>query len=239
MTYDKNTIEFAPLPTKHNFYDITGRIFSRLTVLGFAGVYGRRRYMWFCECECGTIKLVDKACLTTGNTKSCGCWASEEASKRAKTHGWSKGANRHPLYSTWVNIRNRCRLVTDRVFKHYGGRGIKLCQGWDDFVAFQADMGERPSPKHTVERRDNNQHYSCGHCDECITNGWEANCYWATMQEQANNTRRNRVLTYQGRTQTLAMWCRELHLSYGKVLERLRAGKTVEFAFESPNYVRQ
>ena len=95
-------------------------------------------------------------------------------------HGES-GVNRTPEYSVWKGIRYRCNDPKNHSFKYYGGRGIRVCERWDRYEKFLADMGRRPSPKHSIERKDNNGDYS------------PQNCKWATVQEQALNSRKTRL----------------------------------------------
>jgi hypothetical protein len=68
--------------------------------------------------------------------------------------------NPHPLYSTWINMRSRCSNPTLPNYHLYGGRGIKVCDEWNDFHRFIADMGPKPTPLHSIERKDNDGHYS-------------------------------------------------------------------------------
>jgi hypothetical protein len=89
------------------------------------------------------------------------------------------GMNKTPEWNAWVNMRQRCLNPNHTNYKHYGGRGIKVCERWLDFDNFLADMGRKPDPELTLERIDNSKGYE------------PANCKWATMKEQSNNTRRN------------------------------------------------
>jgi hypothetical protein len=103
-------------------------------------------------------------------------------------------------------MHNRCEKPNHRVWKDYGGRGILVCEGWNDFLVFVEDMGPKPSLDHEIDRKDNNGHYSCGHCDQCVENGWVANCQWSTHSEGQNNKRTTIFLEYDGKRLTLIEW---------------------------------
>lgn len=81
----------------------------------------------------------------------------------------------HPLYHTWENMRQRCNNPKHTAYKWYGGRGIKICEQWSDFAAFLKDVGNKPTPKHTLDRVDNNGNYE------------PSNVKWSTQQEQLRN----------------------------------------------------
>jgi hypothetical protein len=125
-------------------------------------------------------------------------------------------------------MRRRCYDPQQKRWADYGGRGITVCDRWNEsFLNFLADMGPMPSPQHSVERRDNSQAY----CPE--------NCYWASSIEQARNTRRSLSYTYQGTTRTLPEWCEVLGVSYDRMYCRLRLyGYTFEEAVTLPNNPR-
>jgi len=109
-------------------------------------------------------------------------------SKREKTRfGLSTGRE----YKSWRAMLYRCTREKDVRYHRYGGRGIKVCQGWNDFGNFLNDMGPRPEGR-TLDRIDNDGNYSCGHCEECLRQGWAANCRWATAKEQNNNQLRHK-----------------------------------------------
>jgi len=118
-------------------------------------------------------------------------------------------------------MRKRCYNPSNKQYKDYGGRGIKVCDRWLDnkhgFENFLQDMGPRPSSKHSIERRDNNGNY----CPE--------NCYWATKKEQSRNTRRNCWLSAYGKTIILTDWAQELACHYTVIIYHLRRGKTMEW----------
>src|SRR4051812_12730576 len=100
----------------------------------------------------------------------------------SRTHGmWET-----PEWRAWHSMRNRCNVPTSKDYERYGARGVRVCANWNSSAgAFLADMGQRPSLGHSLDRRDNDGHYSCGKCAECLANGWPANCRWATASEQA------------------------------------------------------
>jgi hypothetical protein len=123
---------------------------------------------------------------------SCGC---QQGNWK---HGHEVGKKATPELKTWRKMRERCLSAACLDYKNYGGRGIQICDAWSDFKIFLLDMGPRPSKKHSIERVDVNGHYE------------KANCVWATKQEQARNTRVNRKITIDGRTECLAVWLVEL-----------------------------
>lgn len=159
--------------------DLTNGRFGRLTVLGFAGKRGRKLY-WLCRCDCGTSKEIHGDHLKAGRTRSCGC-LNREAQRQSfgKHHGApADKSQRHPLYSTWCNMKARCYNPSVDAYPYYGGRGIVVADEWrDDFARFAADMGPKPSPGHSIDRINPDGHYGPG------------NCRWATKSEQSANRR--------------------------------------------------
>ncbi len=138
-------------------------------------------------------------------------------------HGHNKKGHMTPEYRAWLHMKVRCNWERDRAYHHYGGRGIKVCPRWEkSFVAFLEDMGLRPSPKHSLGRIDNEKGYS------------PENCRWETRTQQMRNTRRNRFLTFKGKTQTVSEWAVELGMEYGTLSARLLKGWSVEAALSTP-----
>lgn len=117
-----------------------------------------------------------------------------------------------PEYRAWSQAKGRCSNPKLRNFHIYGGRGIRVCERWNDFLVFLADMGPRPSDKHSLDRIDGNGDY----CPE--------NCRWATIEQQANNTSTNRFVTMNGETLTIAQWARRTGLQAGTIQFRLAHG---------------
>lgn len=119
-------------------------------------------------------------------------------------------------------MRQRCRNPNSLDYPRYGGRGISVCERWNDFAAFLLDMGERPSLKHSLDRIDPLGNY----CPE--------NCRWATASEQASNKPSLQKLFYQGEYKTVSEWCRHLGIKENMVRKRLCRGWSVGRALEQP-----
>jgi hypothetical protein len=151
--------------------DLTGLTFTRLLVLYRDGSIARRP-AWLCLCQCGNKVRVRAGSLLGGHHRSCGCLQRERASEVKKTHGQSKS----PEYKAWCQMRERCSNSSLDRWDHYGGRGIRVCDRWmNNFPAFFADLGPRPTPEHSLDRIDNDGNYEPG------------NCRWATRSEQQRN----------------------------------------------------
>lgn len=199
--------------------DLTGHRYGRLTVIRESPNRGTpKRVRWVCRCDCGNETTVSGNAMRRGNTRSCGCLISEGVRRRSTTHGMSRA----PEFWVWSAMRNRTTNPNDRNWKHYGGRGIGICERWLTFENFYADMGLRPSAKHTIERKDNDGPYS------------PENCCWILMSAQALNKRNARLLEYDGRIQHLIEWARETGLNSSDILYRLKAGWSVEKALTTP-----
>ncbi len=138
---------------------------------------------------------------------------SNRHAKKAIKHGQGSGKLK-PLsltYKTWQQMKDRCSNPQNPGYHKYGGRGILVCPAWmNSFTEFWKDMGDRQSVEYSIERINNDGNYEPG------------NCRWATRIEQARNTRRNIIVTIEGRTQCLKDWAREFGISYGTVTSRIR-----------------
>lgn len=158
-----------------------------------------RPVRWICLCDCGKKRSIPSTSLVRGSSKSCGCF-------RSKHGGFGS-----PEYTVWQNIKRRCYYSADISYKNYGGRGITVCSRWrNSFKNFLEDMGKRPSPKHSIDRINNNGHYS------------PANCRWATREEQMRNRRNNKFLEHNGIRLTQAEWCRKLRIDKDTLKRRLK-----------------
>ncbi len=170
------------------FRNLSGLRFGRLVVLCISHRDRFNHIWWVCQCDCKTRKTIVYSSLTTGMTKSCGCFRREVLKQLRTTHGQS--ATRHGQqpsseYHIWRNMIRRCYDPTNKRYKRYGARGIKVCKSWrHSFEMFFADMGPRPKGKtkngralYSIDRINNSQGYKPN------------NCRWATILEQAQNRR--------------------------------------------------
>jgi hypothetical protein len=156
--------------------DLAGQVFGRLTALYCDG-RKRGNATWACKCSCGTtVQHVRRDYLTSGQKKSCGCLQSEQG-KHGHAGKQANGKKKSPEYRTWVGIRQRCYNPRATAYKHYGGKGITVDPRWiNSFENFLADMGLKPSRKHSIDRYpDRNGNYTVG------------NVRWATASEQNKN----------------------------------------------------
>lgn len=193
--------------TTHNFTDITGQTFGRLTVINRTENRRSKKVQWKCLCECGGTTITGTHELRSGNTKSCGCFGKEQLDSFRKTHEKFDT----PEYDTWCHMKNRCYNPKDVGFKDYGGRGITICNKWrHDFLLFFNHIGPKPPGNYSVERIDNNGNYEPG------------NVRWATPKEQTNNQRSNHNITFRGVTMTRAQWAEALGINKGTLSSRIR-----------------
>lgn len=158
-----------------------GAIFGRLTVSRIAPSTPRGERQWECLCSCGKTTVVTKARLSHSITRSCGCLHRETAAQIKLKHGASRSGARTPEFVVWHSAKSRCCNPQTTGYADYGGRGITMAPEFlNDFAAFFAEVGPRPTPKHTIERIDNERGYEPG------------NLRWATRAEQGHNRRNTR-----------------------------------------------
>lgn len=201
--------------------DLTGKKFERLTVVSEGDYYispkGAKVKRWICKCECGNTIQANTTQLRNGNVKSCGCYMREKAKKNHVVHGMYG----ERLYNIYTSMIQRCENPNKADYHNYGGRGIKVCDEWKhDFQAFY-DWALANGYKKglTIDREDVDGNYE------------PSNCRWATMKEQNNNRRNNRLLTFNGETHTMAEWADITGIKYSVLACRILNHKwTVERA---------
>lgn len=151
---------------------LEGQRFGRLLVLSLTEERRRKKACWLCRCDCGKDAIVPSGQLRSGMTRSCGCLRAEVE----RTVGIKHGMNKTPEHRAWVAMRERVNNPNHASYSYYGGKGIKICERWDDFRNFFEDMGPHPFPKATLDRWPN----PAGNYEP-------SNCRWATRQQQSEN----------------------------------------------------
>ena len=188
------------------FADLTGLRVGKLVALSMLPeLTPWKRAQWLVQCDCGKQKVVLASNLQAGKSLSCGCVGKQKNSERLTKHGGSETN----LYEVWCSMLARCGRPTAKQYANYGARGIKVCDRWKDFANFAADVGEKPSPKHSLDRINNDGDYE------------PSNIRWATPAEQVRNTRRNILITVNGEKRLMLDVAASNGISRGTVYHRL------------------
>lgn len=191
--------------------NLTNKYFGHLKVLGFDHMGPRGRSYWQCRCECGEVVVVRRDRLISGHTTSCGCYATDVNKERMTKHGLSTTR----LYSIWRGMRQRCR---DTKYERYGGKGIQVCDEWDDFREFYNwAIHNGYEPNLSIDRIDNDGDY----CPE--------NCRWVDNIVQGNNKCTNRYIEYNGITHTVSEWSRIFGVHRESLNYRIKHGNMRDF----------
>lgn len=203
---------------------LEGMRFNRTTVrvFLFQKPSGKKSnsYYWICLCDCGTWHIVNARCLFRKHTQSCGCLNRDPSTKFTK-HGHARQSGTPPEFKSWEKMRKRVNDPNNEWFHRYGGRGIRYCEGFNEFADFLKVIGPRPRNK-TLDRRNNDGNYSCGTCAECTANRWPLNVRWATIDEQNSNKHNTVFLTIDGRRQALLLWAKEIGMTRHSLYEQYR-----------------
>lgn len=163
------------------------------------------------RCACGNEFTTVVSSVKTGHTRSCGCLCGRIVADATRTHGKS----RTPTYRVYLQMIRRCENKKNKSYADYGGRGIAVCQRWrESYELFLGDMGERPSPSHSIDRIDNNGNYEPG------------NCRWATITQQRRNRRTTKWLTIYGKRMAAVEWAEVSMTNPKTVYARLANGWT-------------
>lgn len=181
--------------------NISGKKFGKLTAIKPNGKNKKGQILWLCKCDCGSDYITSASNMLCGNTTSCGC-------SRRKN---GLILNRR-IYSIWNGMKNRCYNSSHIAFKNYGGRGIIICNEWlHDFQAFYGwAIANGYSDDLTIDRIDTNGNYE------------PSNCRWVSMKVQANNTRKNIKVTYNGEIHTISEWIEIIGVSRRVMENRIK-----------------
>lgn len=201
--------------------DINGVKFDRLLVVVSVGKDKRNNILWDCICECGNRRVVRTSDLTSGKTKSCGCDIGDRISNgRSKNWYNNKFTPKEIklLYDSYLKMKGRCYNVKRKDYERYGGRGIIVCDRWlESFDNYYEDMGNKPSPNHSVDRIDNNGNYE------------PSNCKWSTYAEQNRNRRDSFWVEHGGKRMVISDWAKLLGIDRGSIKARLKKGQTFDY----------
>ncbi len=198
-----------------------GDRYGRLSVLheveGHQAPSGQRQRRFAVRCDCGNEFVVLLGSMRSGNTLSCGCIHREYASTADRsTHGMTGT----PTYKSWLAMHERAAGIDAEKAERYRDRGIKVCERWETFENFVADMGHRPDGT-TIDRIDNDGNYEPG------------NCRWADKWTQAANRRTSRIVILNGERVCLAEACRRIGIDLGTAPDRVkRTGCTLQEAVD-------
>lgn len=219
---------------KNNRLDLIGQRFGKLTVIEYAGTKtyknGNKFSQWLCQCDCGGKKVALGTNLKRGITQSCGCLVKEAACLRESSGHKKHGYHGERLYNVWKGMKSRCNNKNNSSYKHYGARGIKVCEEWNtDYASFRKwalEAGyneEEKRGKCTLDRVDVNGDY----CPE--------NCRWVSQSTQMRNTRCNRMIEYDGEIKSLSEWADILGVSRRILYSRIYTyHQDIDKAFTSP-----
>lgn len=207
--------------------DLTGQIFSQITVISFSHNDKNGKAMWLCKCDCGKEIISLGNNIVRGIVKSCGCWKAKNLTRLSITHGESGTI----VYGSWKAMNNRVNCNPEYIKK-----GIKVCERYaKDFLAFKNDIGPYDKDLPTLDRTNTFGHYSCGNCEECIKNGWKFNVRWTDIAEQGLNKITTVTLEYKGIIYFLPTLARLHGLKPHLLWERIfRCGWSINDAVEIP-----
>lgn len=193
--------------------DLSGLKFNRLTVVGENSISKHGAIKWNCMCECGNASIVRTGALKSGQTKSCGCAQKEAVTKH--------GMTRTRTHNIWRGMRQRCVDKNSKDYARYGAIGISVCERWEDFSNFLADMGKCPQGM-TIERIDNTKGYG------------PENCKWASWLEQSHNRTNNHSISIGGERLLISQWAKRLGVGDTVIPHRLAMGWDAEKACSTP-----
>lgn len=200
---------------------IVGKTYGHLTVYALIGYHIKEGTgYWLCRCSCLNWSIVNRNKLGQKRTTSCGCRSAVQ-----RTHGMRQTR----VYRLWVGMLTRVRNPRTKSQHNYIGRGIRACKGLERFENYYALLGDPPLAAQT-DRINNEGHYSCGKCPECIENGWPMNIKWSSSKINNRNRRDNLLVTINSETKCLAEWVELSEVQYATAFYRLKHNWTPEEA---------
>lgn len=200
-------METSGLPPLKRGETLVSRIYSRWTVELELESKGYEKF-YLCRCECGKTGRVSRNNLLQGISKSCGCLRTEMIVARSTTHG----GYHDPEHRVWATMLNRCSNEKYREYRYYGGKGVKVSDEWKLYENFKKDMGDRPTPKHQIDRKDSNLGYS------------KENCHWVTALDNNRNRSTTVFVEYGDKRITLKELSEITGVPYHALFYRYQAG---------------
>lgn len=184
--------DLIPYPASPKVAEMINKKYGRLTIISCAGKRKKGKQETFylnCLCECGKEVLASVGHVKGGKLSSCGCYKIDHPSRFVHGYAPLRG-KREKIYHAWHSMHYRCseKAKEQDSTRKYGEKGIKVCEGWSGntgFVNFKEAMN--PPTDKSLDRINNDLHYSCGKCDECKKNDWRLNCRWGSDDVQSNN----------------------------------------------------
>ena len=215
------------MPKQSRFVVNIGQRFGRLVVVGLSHK-NKHGDFFSVRCDCGTEKTVGRANLF--RIQSCGCFKKENIIRVKTTHGFSVDSHpHHYLYDLWTGIKKRCYNKNEKHYFQYGGRGISVFPDWiPDFIKFRdyiiGEIGHRPTPKHSLDRINNDGNYEPG------------NVRWLDASGQCRNTRKRMVFLYwAGRKISVDDFCKHFGLTKKSVVDFLNKNRKRSWELEGPS----
>jgi len=191
--------------------DVRGQRFNKLTAIEPCGKTKYGNIIWRFRCDCGNVVEKNLGNVVNGHTKSCGCYSKKKITTKTNPR----------LYSIYKNMKKRCYYRNDINYKHYGARGITVCNEWlDDFTTFYDwAIANGYSDELSIDRINVNGNYE------------PTNCRWATFAEQARNRTDNAWITFNGKTKIIEDWSKELGIKRNTLDYRIKSGWNLQDAF--------
>lgn len=199
------------------FIDLKNKKYNKWTVLALDRIENRKSY-WLCKCDCGTEKIIYGGSLKSGTSKSCGCFRKESMPKKAN------GLAKTRINNIYHSMKSRCNNKNVKRYKNYGGRGIKVCDSWNNnFLEFYNwAINNGYDDNLTLDRINVDGNYEPN------------NCRWVPLEKQFYNKTDNVFYIVEGKKKCLAELCKEYNMPYQTVRKRLERGKDILNALTTP-----